>query len=237
MKPVLRAILFAHRKFLEGNGGVCADLRGVNLSKVNFSGQDLRRANLSRCNFEGADLRKALFDHANLSGVNFHRALIKGASFREAVLARSFLAFVDFDGVDFTGAEFRGADLRGANWNGSVIAQDGDKKLQALFRIVPEGDIIGWKKLRAGLIAKLLIPKEAKRSNGFGRRCRAEFAHVLYIVDEHGRQIKTGVSKRDEKLFYKTGEKVEPSGYDEDWKKECSEGINFFVTLEEAEMY
>ena len=51
-------------------------------------------------------------------------------------------------------------------------------------RILPEGDIIGYKKCRDGVIVKLLIPIKAKRSHAFGRKCRAEYAKVLEIFGE-----------------------------------------------------
>lgn len=235
----LRAIIFAHRKFLEGDPeGVCIDLRGANLTGVNFRGLDLRQANFARANFEGADLRKANLAGSNLCAANLHRVKIKGADLSGAVLTRAFAAFVDFSDANLDGTDFYAADLIGVKWGNAQWGESWEARVQqAKFRIAPEGDIIGWKKLRGGQIAKLLIPKEAKRSNGFNRRCRAEYAQVLSIIDSNGKPVAEGTSRRDTDLKYVVGEIVRPDGYDEDWKNECSYGINFFTTFEEAEAY
>ena len=235
----LRAILFAHKKYIEGDPeGVCIDLRGANLSRVDFVGLDLRGANFARANFEGADLRKTDFTGANLCAANLHTAKIKGANFTNCVLTRAFAAFVDFSNTILSGADLYGADLIGVKWGNADWGNSFEAKLAAArFKIVSEGDITGWKKLRGGRVAKLLIPKEAQRSNGFNRRCRAEYAMVVSIVDSHGKPCADGTSKRDTSLKYIVGEIVRPDGWDDEWKNECSFGINFFTTPEEADAY
>ena len=50
----IKNILYDHKKWLEGNGGNKANLRGANLR-----GADLRWANLSEADLSGADLRGA----------------------------------------------------------------------------------------------------------------------------------------------------------------------------------
>ena len=44
------------------------------------------------------------------------------------------------------------------------------EKYKAESLITPEGDIIGWKNCRYGIIVKLLIPAAAKRRNDFAKR-------------------------------------------------------------------
>jgi hypothetical protein len=239
MNPRLKAILYAHEQFLGGDPkGVCLDLRGANLSGINFARLNLRQGNFARANFEGADLQKADFTAANLGAANLHTAKVKGANFSGAVLTRAFCAYLDFSNTNLDGTDFYNADLIGVNWGNAKWGVTWEAKLQAAkFKIVPDGDVIGWKKLRGGRIAKLLIPKEAQRSNGFNRRCRAEYAKVVSIVDKHGRPCEDGTSRREASLRYIVGEIVRPDGYDEEWKNECSYGINFFTTFEEAEAY
>ena len=95
--------------------------------------------------------------------------------------------------------------------------------------ICPDGDIIGWKKLHEGIICKLQIPAGAKRVGGLiGRKCRAEFAVVLEGEGE---------SKHAFGFIYKIGETVRPDKFDPDPRTECSNGIHFFITREEAETY
>lgn len=102
----------------------------------------------------------------------------------------------------------------------------------AMTRILPEGDIIGWKKCREEKIVKLLVPAASKRSHAFGRKCRAEFATVLEIIGGG----KTAESYREDGFTYKVGETVRPKEkFNEDWTEECTSGIHFYITKIEAE--
>jgi hypothetical protein len=59
-----------------------------------------------------------------------------------------------------------------------------------------------------------------------GRKCRAEFVEVL-----EGE----GVDQHSGTIFYKKGQIVHPDAYDDDVRIECTKGIHFFLTKEEAE--
>ena len=132
----------------------------------------------------------------------------------------------------FTGATIRevdAANLRGANLCG---AKNADLAIAAT-RILPDGDLIGWKKCANGVIVKLRIPAAAKRSHAFGRKCRAEFVEVLEIIG-----AKEAHSYHDNgKTAYRVGETVRPDSWDDDWMNECSHGIHFFITEAEARVY
>ena len=145
-------------------------------------------------------------------------------------------------GADLRGANLRGADLRGANLYGANLygadlrgAENADYAI-AQTRILPEGDIIGYKKCVDGRIVKLLIPKDAKRSHAMGRKCRAEYAEVLEITTGK-RQLKKAVSTQKADFIYQVGKTVECDKFNEDWTQECSGGIHFFITKLEAERY
>ena len=128
---------------------------------------------------------------------------------KEAVASRAYLS----------GADLSGADLSRAKDAELVIART---------RILPEGSLIGWKKLSGGTIAKLHIPEEARRSHAFGRKCRAEYADV---IEGEGLSSHDGVTK------YAPGLRVTADKWCEDWKQECAGGIHFFLTRLEAEAY
>jgi hypothetical protein len=98
--------------------------------------------------------------------------------------------------------------------------------------ILPEGDLIVYKKLVEG-VAKLKIPAEAGRSNSTGRKCRAEYAEVLELPAG----IKEGTSEHDFRFKYRVGEIVKPDRWEENWSYECASGIHFFITEEEAEKW
>jgi len=180
-----------------------ANLAGANLSDANLSGANLAGANLSDANLAGANLARA-----NLAGANLARANLADAN-----LARANLA----------GANLARANLSGAKGAERAIAQT---------RILPDGDLIGWKKCSDGVIVKLRIPEAAKRSHAFGRKCRAEYADVIEVI---GADV--AVSSHDGETKYVAGQRVTPDKFDENWMEECSSGIHFFITRLEAENY
>jgi len=159
-------------------------------------------------------LLAAIKSRANLSGANLYGADLSGANLYRA----------DLSGASLSGASLYRADLSGAKESELVIART---------RILPEGDLIGYKKCRDGVIVKLLIPKEAKRSHAFDRKCRAEFAQVLELsIGERA------YSTQNKNFEYVVGQTVRPeTPFDEDWTNECSTGIHFFITRIEAENY
>jgi len=194
-----------------------AYLSGANLSSANLHGADLSGANLS-----GADLYGANLYGADLSGADLSRADLYGANLHGANLSRAILSRADLYGAYLHGANLSRADLYGAKNADLVIART---------RILPDGQIIGWKKTSNGAIVKLSIPADAKRSSAFGRKCRAEFADVLEIIGR-GTAYTADHGPRTE---YKIGERVYPDSFDDNWMEECSHGIHFYITRIEAE--
>lgn len=160
---------------------------------------------------EKATTTKEAVIEANLRGADLYRADLYGA---------------DLYGADLRGANLYGANLRGAKNTDYAIAQT---------RILPEGDIIGYKKCEDDKIVKLLIPKDAKRSHAFGRKCRAEYAEVLEIT-KGKRKVKEATSTHDHSFIYKVGETVKPTTrFSDEWTEECASGIHFYITKIEAE--
>ena len=151
---------------------------------------------------------------------------------------RVSLQGADLQGADLRGADLQDADLQDADLRNAVLQGtdlQGVKNIDlciARTRILPEGDIIGYKKCMNNTIVKLKIPASAKRSHAFGRKCRAEFAEVLEVFG-----AETAVSYFDCKTIYKAGEIVRPDKWSDDWRNECCSGIHFFITKIEAENY
>ena len=150
---------------------------------------------------------------------------LRGADLREANLREANLY-----GANLYGADLRGANLREANLRGADIT-----KIRHLFKIVPEeGSFIAWKKA-GGYLIKLEIPAEAKRhSHLSGRKCRAEFVRVLDIRNDRGHKVKSCYGSYDKKTIYTIGEITRPDSYDPDPRVDCSNGIHFFLTKQEA---
>ena len=211
----LNEILRKHELWIEGkDGGKRANLNGANLFGANLSRADISAANLS-----GADISAANLFGANLSATNLSGANLSGAN--------------------LSAANLRGADLSGANLNGAIV-----NSRTAFFHLQcpEEGSFIGWKKAVCGdenVIVKLLITEDALRSSATTRKCRASKAKVLDIQDMFGNSLDeySAHSDYDTDFIYKVGEVVEVSDFDPDRWKECSAGIHFFITRQEAVDY
>ena len=182
----------------------------------------------------GANLHGADLSYANLHGADLSYACLHGADLCDADLHGANLC-----DADLRGADLRHADLRDANHVELSIAKTS---------ILPdESDIIGWKKAYVDdtmppkpVIVKLLIPADAQRSNGTGRKCRASTARVLDLQDKQGNSLPpdtTAYSEYDTDFTYKKGETVHVENFDTNRWKECAPGIHFFITRIEAVEY
>ena len=198
---------------------------------ANLSGADLRGADLSGANLRGADLYGADLSGANLSGANLRVANLYGADLRVANLYGADLRGANLSGADLRGANLSGANLYSANlYSANLSGAKGAALAIAQTRILPsEGEIIGWKKCMRGVLVKLRVPADAKRSHAFGRKCRAEFVDVIEVIG-----ATEGISQHDHKTKYVAGQRVSCGTWCEDWQQECAGGIHFFITREEA---
>jgi hypothetical protein len=138
--------------------------------------------------------------------------------------------------ANLSGANLSDADLRRANLS-DLYYNEGT----AFFAMAcpEEGAFIGYKKVRGGLIVKLLIPEDAKRSSATSRKCRCSKAKVLSITEMDGTPAakKEVASSHDINFIYRVGEMVEVPDFDENRWKECAPGIHFFITRDEAVRY
>ena len=224
-KEKLLAVLSDHALWLATNAGIRADLRdanlcGANLCGANLCGADLRDANLRDANLCGADLCRADLCRANLCGADLCRANLCDA--------------------DLRGADLRGADLRGANLCRADLCRANlcDAKsipitTSASLLVCPEtGSFEAWKKCHSGVIVKLMIPADSRRSSATSRKCRAEFAQVLEVFGAD-----YGISSHDGVTKYEKGKTVRCDKWEENRWVECGGGIHFFITRAEAESY
>ena len=219
----------------------CADLRGADLSCADLSCADLRGANLSCANLHGASLYDANLSCANLSCADLYDADLSCADLYDADLSCANLHGASLYGANLSCANLSCADLRGANLSCANLSE----LTIAQTSIIPDdGDIIGWKKTYADnktpIIVKLLIPADAQRSNGTGRKCRASKARVLDLQDMQGNSLPpdtTAYSGHDTDFTYKKGETVSVADFDTNRWNECASGIHFFITRIEAAEY
>ena len=238
------AILENHKKWLEGNGGERANLKGVDLRDADLRGANLCGANLCGANLCGANLRDANLCGANLCGAYLrgaylYGAYLYGANLRGADLRDANLRDANLCGANLCGADLRDANLCGANLCGANLRDVRYNEQTAYYAMqCPEkGAYIGYKKAE-GKIVELEIQADAKRSSATTRKCRASKAKVLSITSIDGKEhFEEAKSSRDQSFVYRVGKTVEVKDFDEDRWNECSTGIHHFITREEAVFY
>ena len=198
-----------------------ADLRSADLRSA-----DLRYADLSSANLRSADLR-----YADLRSADLRSADLRSADLRSADLRSADLSYANLRSADLSYANLRSADLRYADLN---------KETEIGF--VPlacpsDGAFVGWKKVK-GMLVKLLIPEDARRSSATTNKCRCDKAQVLAITDTDGNNPIDKITNYEyAPCDYIVGEMVMPDRFDENRWNECSHGIHFFINKQEAINY
>ena len=248
----LNKILSNHKLWLmDESNGIRADLSGADLEYANLDGADLGDANLSGADLGGANLSGANLWYADLRGADLRYASLGCADLGYADLGGANLRCADLRGADLRGADLRGADLRDANLYGADLrgADLGGANLWStdlscvkniFFPMAcPEkGSFIAFKKAGCYII-ELFIPSNAKRCSATSRKCRCSKAKVISITTLSG--DKTNItevhSNYDPNFIYKLGEYVEVKNFDDNRWNECSTGIYFFITRQEAVNY
>ncbi len=224
------------------------NLEGGNFIQENLENAPLRGANLQYANLYGANLKGA-----DLTNTDLRRASFVNADLRGALLENANLKDADFTRADLTNACLIGANLthtilKGANLTGARLSP---------FQIVPKvGQFRAFKKVAAELytgnyilytgnyihvVLELLIPRSAQRTGTpVGRKCRASKVKVVGVVNPDPRlsHITRFHSLHDRSFTYEVGKWIKPVGeYDGDIRVECTHGIHFFMTYEEAAEY
>lgn len=187
-----------------------ADLTCLDLSGVDLRNADLRWADLSDTNLLGADLRCSILNNVDLRNT-------------------------DLRGANLLGAELDNADLDEVDLSNTKIDYPTG---------LPESEFIAWKKVyyrkkKIGVIIKLKILEDSKRSRATTDKCRCDKALVLEIQNFDGSKsdLTEVVNTNYKKCTYKVGEIVEADSWDENRFNECSHGIHFFLDRERALEY
>jgi len=170
--------------------------------------RDGKQNGLRRADLRGADLRRA-----DLRGADLRRADLRGADLRRA---------------DLCGADLRYADLRGAKFSDEQISRR---------QVVPQSESFTAYKAANDHILRLTIPSDAERLTAItSRKCRAEYVYVKEVLDGNGESCDdtTASGWKYGQFTYEEGEYAYPDKYDDDPRVECSHGIHFFLTKNEA---
>ena len=144
-KSKFNKILEEHEKWLNGEGGCRADLRGADLRK-----SDLRGINLSGANLEGADLSWADLRDSDLRNTNLKYTDLTGANLENSKLADSDLSYANLSYADLSDTNLEGVNLKRTNlkdadldyscmplWCGDLKANYDEKQIiQQLYHVL-----------------------------------------------------------------------------------------------------
>lgn len=233
-KRNLKEILDEYKNLFKNADLSCTDLRGINFNNIDLSGADLRGTDLRHVNLSYTDLSNTNLSGANLVGVNLSRANLSRAN-----LSHTNLSEANLKGAYLSHTDLSGANLKDAELSGAILNKVRYDHKTAFFAIqCPEkGSFIGYKKAKNKII-ELLILEDSKRSSATSRTCRCDKAMVLSIESIDGEEKFTEVeSNYDSNFIYKVGEIVRVDNFCENRWEECTTGIHFFITKQEAINY
>lgn len=216
---------------------------GVSLKDIVFTPDNkISFLDLTGADFSGCDLTSTLFRYCNVSSAKFGKANLTGCSFIRCYFGE-YVKYLEIDGLDSVRATIE--EEWCLNECCLTLVSSIDNIRTALD--TTGQDLIGYKALEVRIckglskivIAKLLIPAEAKRIVFKDDKCRCEWAKVLEIYSAGTRQqYKSAYSYMYSKsLKYKVGEDVRADKFDTNARIVCSNGIHFFLTEEEAIEY
>ncbi len=176
-------------------------------------------ADLSNADLRYADLRYADLNDANLKGAD-----LKGADLRYADLRHANLNGADLRYADLSNADLRYADLNDANLRGAI----GNLIEYRKGKILSDA-IIGYKKCQNNIIVTLEIPAGAVVFSINGNKCRTNKCKVVAIDGAN-----KAISIYNSSFTYEVGKEIIIDDFNLEYNVECSNGIHFFMTKDEA---
>lgn len=226
--PVERAILYGtdlHDVDLHCADLASIDLRYTNLTGAYLVGADLRNANLEKANLSNTSLCNANFTNANLTDANLTDANLTNANLHNAILMGADL------GIDSHNTDLSNVNLQGAN----ICSAKGRFVEYRKGKILTQ-NIIGYKKCKCignheNVIVTLEIPKGAIVFSINGYKFRTNKAKVIGL---DGADRAKSIYQY---MTYYKGDEFTIYNFDCEYNVECSTGIHFFMTREEAENY
>ena len=248
-----------HKHFLN------EDCDGWQYMRADFSYCCIRNWSFYNCDLSYANFYNAVIEYTEFVDVRMHNTNLKGAhlTFVEAymvILHESYLDHVSIGESSFNTCYFNRCFMSGTMFVHSVFMNcdfidsdlSGAKNVPYIPMVCPdEGSFIGWKKcltndqpISCGIpehdrecLVKLRILEDSKRSSGTGRKCRCDKAEVISIEKFDGTPLQKAYSYYDKSFIYEVGKIVSVDNFNEDRFDECSAGIHFFITKQEAINY
>lgn len=229
------------------SGAVLEDamLNYVIASKANLTFVDFHKASLVCARMDDSDLRDARLTKTDASFSNFDGADLRGVSIFESKLDYARFIYANLEMSTMVDCSCEYIALQGANLSRAAIANckfvnctcDASTAFFTL-QCPEEGAFIAWKRC-SDWIVKLQVTERAKRSSATSRKCRCSEALVLDIQNLDGTtsNLNSVCSDYDSSFVYRVGKIVRVDNFNENRWSECTAGIHFFITREEAVNY
>lgn len=235
----LEEILQKHQRWLAKSPGWSESDRAV-LCRMDLSYQDLSGVNLYGADLAGTNFFQSNLSRAILTGADMTSSILSGTILTDAKLRNTNLLNTNMYRAEVSGADFYHSNLFEANVAAVNIAYAVNFP-NIPFACPGTGSFVGWKKAitddKTPVIVELEILPAAKRSSATGRKCRCSAAKVLSIKSvDYATDYTTAKGTHDDTFTYTLGQTV-TSAFDEDRWNECSDGIHFYMTRDEAINY
>ena len=217
---------------------------------VNFKNADLRRSKFINCDFHNCS-----FDNAFMYNSDLSRSIAENTSFKSAIIEYAILKGVNFRCNVFLETSFEGSILEYSELKYSAFRFVNLKdcslkryldKIEGKNSNYIEGkvltdNIIGYKKCMDYTIVTLEIPRGAIVFSIDGTKCRTNKAKVIAIDGADRAYSKHSTYSEHNRTYghmsYYVGDEFTVYNFDCKYNEECSRGIHFFLTREEAEDY
>lgn len=260
----LNTLVEYHQQYLKKDDSTSEKMRlelyGKRFTEMSFEEMNLSNSYFETCIFDhslfnGANLSEANFEHCIFNHCTFLRTNFKLTRFLECSFTECHIIDSDLNDAVISDCMYCALD---------VESRDNKEGYCSCIPMTcpSEGSFIGWKKVifevprmpipnfltisipyvpeRHEALIKMRIPENARRSSATGRKCRCEFAEVLSIEDlTRGIYLDSVTNERNPvykpvQTVYTVGEMVYPDDFDENRWHECTNGIHFFITKQEA---
>ena len=253
---IFKFVNFDHAYF----GG--SKLRVCDFYNCCFDNAFIDRCDLSKSTSRNTSFKNAIIEFTILKGVNFKHNVFLETSFEGSNLEYSELKYSTFRFVnlkncslkhsDMTASNFMNTNFTGANLKDTILVNCNFYSNYNLDKIVGKNNnyiegkvltdnIIGYKKCMDYTIVTLEIPRGAIVFSIDGTKCRTNKAKVIAIDGADRAYSKHSTYLEHNKTYghmsYYVGDEFTVYNFDCKYNEECSRGIHFFLTREEAEDY
>ena len=215
-------------------------LKGVRFINCKFENCMISDSNLTSTEFISVVFENVCFSGNDMRLAGYFNSQLKSVHIKRCIMFDNQFTETSFEDVLIYNSNLDNSNVEESNFDNIRLIENSG----TLLNCPEEGSFIGFKGLcgedgRSLLICKLEIPMDAKRSSAFSRKCRCSKAKVLEILAMDNEYNFTIPVEKAFSLYisgfkYKVGEMVYPDNFDVDRWNECSNGIHFFMTKQEA---